>query len=178
MPSGLRCLTLRLPASRGAAAQFVVYSAAIHLTLALLGRPLGLTLPADSQSTPTFHVRLVENATSTAVIASRNGGDGTHPPSALEQTGTAVFPPEPPAALPDTPRTGPIEEEGVQVVEAPGPEPPQPQTRRKSHKNMTGPEDCLLKVVAMICPAADLQCMADYQTFCASLPDSEAPSKR
>ena len=165
-----------------AGARFVVYSAALHLTLALLGRPLGLTLPAASQTTPTFRVRLVEIETSTTANArgSGSGIDGIHPPSApaSEQTGTAVFPPEPTAAQSDTLRTGPIEEAGgVQVVDAVGPVLP-PEARPNRPKNMNGPEDCLLKVVLMICPAADLQCMADYRAFCASLPTSEtAPEK-
>jgi len=176
MQFGYRCLALRLPAKRGAAARFVVYSAAIHLTLALLGRPLGLTLPAASQTRPTFRVRLVEIETSTTANTRGSGIDGIHPPSApaSEQTGTAVFPPEPTAEQSDTPRTGPIEEAGgVQVVDAVGQVPPPPEARPKRPKNMHGPEDCLLKLVSMICPAADLQCMADYRAFCASLPTSE-----
>jgi len=101
---------------------------------------------------------------------------GIHPPSApaSEQTGTAVFPPEPTAEQSDTLRTGPIQGEGgVQVVDAVGPVLP-PEARPKRPKNMNGPEDCLLKVVSMICPAADLQCMADYRAFCASLSVSDA----
>ena len=179
MQFGCRSLALRLPTKHGAAARFVVYSTAIHLTLALFGRPLGLSLSSDSKPATPFRVHLVETATSTTVDTRRPGGDGIHPPSAADRTGTAVFPPEPAAAQSDTLRTGPIEEAGgVQVVDAVGPTLPQPEARPKRPKNMHGPEDCLLKLVSMICPAADLQCMADYRAFCASLPTSEtAPEK-
>jgi len=115
----------------------------------------------------------VETATATAANPSNPGGDGIHPPSAADRAGTAVFPPEPTAEQSDIPRTGQIQEEGgVQVVDSVGPVPPPPEARPKRPKKMSGPEDCLLKVVAMICPAADLQCMADYRAFCASLPVS------
>lgn len=36
--------------------------------------------------------------------------------------------------------------------------------------NVNGPEDCLLKVVGMVCPNGDAACIADYKEFCASLP--------
>jgi len=35
--------------------------------------------------------------------------------------------------------------------------------------NVTGPEDCLLKVVGMVCPNGDAACIAAYKKFCASL---------
>lgn len=37
--------------------------------------------------------------------------------------------------------------------------------------NMTGPEDCLLKVVGMVCPTGDFECVSAYKEFCASLPE-------
>ena len=168
------CRFLARPAKRGAAARFVVYSVAIHLTLALLGRPLVLTFSPDSKPAPPLQVHLVAAATATATNPSSPGGDGIHPPSAAGRTGTAVFPPAPTTEQSDIPRTGQIQEEGrVQVVDSVGPVPPPPEARPKRPKNMSGPEDCLLKVVAMVCPAADLQCMADYRAFCASLPVSD-----
>ncbi|MEO2055812.1 MAG: hypothetical protein ABGX83_11085 [Nitrospira sp.] len=35
--------------------------------------------------------------------------------------------------------------------------------------NVTGPDDCLLKVVGMVCPNGDAACIAAYKEFCASL---------
>jgi hypothetical protein len=35
--------------------------------------------------------------------------------------------------------------------------------------NVDGPEDCLLKVVGMVCPNGDAACIAAYKAFCASL---------
>ncbi len=37
--------------------------------------------------------------------------------------------------------------------------------------SMTGPEDCLLKVVGMVCPGGDIECIVAYKEFCASLPE-------
>lgn len=35
--------------------------------------------------------------------------------------------------------------------------------------NVTGPDDCLLKVVGMVCPNGDAACIAAYKAFCAGL---------
>ncbi len=35
--------------------------------------------------------------------------------------------------------------------------------------NVTGPDDCLLKVVGMVCPNGDAACIASYKAFCAGL---------
>lgn len=40
---------------------------------------------------------------------------------------------------------------------------------RKLPPNMTGPEDCLLKVVGMVCPSGAVECIAAYKEFCSSL---------
>ncbi|MFQ5543142.1 MAG: hypothetical protein ACE5FY_02175 [Nitrospiria bacterium] len=42
---------------------------------------------------------------------------------------------------------------------------------RKLPPNMTGPEDCLLKVVAMVCPNGEFDCITAYKDFCTTLPD-------
>ncbi len=41
---------------------------------------------------------------------------------------------------------------------------------RKLPPNMTGPEDCMLKVVGMVCPSGTSECIEAYKDFCASLP--------
>ncbi|MFQ5588704.1 MAG: hypothetical protein ACE5F7_07675 [Nitrospiria bacterium] len=43
-------------------------------------------------------------------------------------------------------------------------------TTRKPPPNMTGPEDCMIKVVGMVCPDGNAQCITAYREFCASLP--------
>lgn len=47
--------------------------------------------------------------------------------------------------------------------------PPSKPAARKMPKSMTGPEDCLLKVVGMVCPSGDAECLADYVAFCSTL---------
>jgi len=47
---------------------------------------------------------------------------------------------------------------------------PQTKTPRKLPPNMTGPEDCMLKVVGMVCPSGTAECIEAYKAFCASLP--------
>lgn len=41
----------------------------------------------------------------------------------------------------------------------------------KMPPNMTGPEDCMLKLVGMVCPQGKIGCITAYRDFCASLPD-------
>ncbi len=43
-------------------------------------------------------------------------------------------------------------------------------TSKKPPSNMTGLEDCMIKVVGMVCPNADANCIAEYKAFCATLP--------
>lgn len=65
----------------------------------------------------------------------------------------------------------PLSEEGMKTVEKVEPSQPAPKKiTRKLPRNMTGPEDCLLKVVAMVCPAGDSQCITEYTDFCLNLP--------
>ncbi len=40
----------------------------------------------------------------------------------------------------------------------------------KMPPNMTGPEDCMLKLVGMVCPQGKVGCITAYRAFCASLP--------
>ncbi len=49
-------------------------------------------------------------------------------------------------------------------------EPPPLVTTKKPPPNMTGPEDCMIKVVGMVCPDGNAQCITAYKEFCASLP--------
>lgn len=49
-------------------------------------------------------------------------------------------------------------------------EPPPLITSKKTPLNMTGPEDCMVKVVGMVCPNGDAKCIAEYKAFCATLP--------
>jgi hypothetical protein len=66
-----------------------------------------------------------------------------------------------------------VSEEGIKTIETLEPVQPAPPKKvaRKLPRNMTGPEDCMLKVVAMVCPEGDAQCIAEYREFCTSLPD-------
>lgn len=43
-------------------------------------------------------------------------------------------------------------------------------TSQKLPPNMTGPEDCMIKVVGMVCPNGDAKCIEEYTAFCTSLP--------
>lgn len=78
---------------------------------------------------------------------------------------------EPP--VPEKADPAALSEEGIKAVEAVEPLPPPPPKRvaRKVPRHMTGPEDCMLKVVAMVCPNGDAQCITEYREFCTSLPD-------
>lgn len=63
-------------------------------------------------------------------------------------------------------------EQGMSVVDAAAPESePKKKAARKLPRNMTGPEDCLLKVVGMVCPTGEFQCIREYEEFCLSLPE-------
>ena len=67
----------------------------------------------------------------------------------------------------------PLSEGGIKTVETVEPLPPSPPKKvaRKMPRNMTGPEDCMLKVVAMVCPEGDSQCITEYREFCIHLPE-------
>jgi len=64
-------------------------------------------------------------------------------------------------------RLGPAQFEGKASLSE---EPPPRVTSRKPPPNMTGPEDCMIKVVGMVCPNGDAKCIAEYKAFCATLP--------
>ncbi|VAX28751.1 hypothetical protein MNBD_NITROSPIRAE01-618 [hydrothermal vent metagenome] len=62
---------------------------------------------------------------------------------------------------------GAIQHEGLSL---PIEEPPPLITSKKPPPNMTGLEDCMIKVVGMVCPNGDAKCIAEYKTFCATFP--------
>ncbi|GEM_PF-2156377 len=64
-------------------------------------------------------------------------------------------------------RIGSIQHEGKAPLNE---DPPPLVTSKKLPPNMTGPEDCMIKVVGMVCPNADAKCIDEYKAFCASLP--------
>jgi hypothetical protein len=104
-----------------------------------------------------------------------NIGGGT---PIAEEVNFPAFPPEAISdekeepASPEQEEPVPLSEEGMKTVDQVAPAPPAPKkVVRKLPRNMTGPEDCLLKVVAMVCPEGDSQCIAEYQDFCLNLPD-------
>lgn len=43
-------------------------------------------------------------------------------------------------------------------------------TTKKPPPNMTGPADCMIKVVGMVCPNGDAKCILAYTEFCSTLP--------
>lgn len=62
--------------------------------------------------------------------------------------------------------------DGMKLIESAGPLPDQPQKKaRKLPRNMTGPEDCMLKLVGMVCPDGDFKCIQEYKEFCSALPE-------
>jgi len=63
-----------------------------------------------------------------------------------------------------------LSEEGMNLVENIAALPP-PKKIRKPPPNMTGPEDCMLKLVGMVCPNGDFDCIEAYKEFCAKLPE-------
>lgn len=48
---------------------------------------------------------------------------------------------------------------------------PTKKVARRMPPSMTGPEDCMLKVVGMVCPGGEVECITAYKEFCATLPD-------
>lgn len=96
------------------------------------------------------------------------GGDDPYP---------IVFPPEEGNDEADRPETkearvDPLDEAGMNLVEAAAPIPPSPEKKkeRKLPPNMTGPQDCMLKLVGMVCPNGDFSCIEAYKAFCENLP--------
>ncbi len=69
-------------------------------------------------------------------------------------------------------KSDPLPEDGMNLVESAAPLPPSPpkKTTRKAPPNMTGPQDCMLKLVGMVCPNGDFQCIEAYMDFCSNLP--------
>lgn len=61
-------------------------------------------------------------------------------------------------------------EEGINLVENIAAFPPSKKIR-KPPPNMTGPEDCMLKLVGMVCPNGDFDCIQAYKDFCTRLPE-------
>ncbi len=63
-----------------------------------------------------------------------------------------------------------LTEDGINLVENVGALPSK-KIIRKPPPNMTGPEDCMLKLVGMVCPNGDFDCIEAYKAFCAKLPE-------
>jgi hypothetical protein len=63
-----------------------------------------------------------------------------------------------------------LSEDGMNLVENVAAVPP-PKKIRKAPPNMTGPEDCMLKLVGMVCPNGDFDCIEAYKEFCTHLPE-------
>lgn len=88
-----------------------------------------------------------------------------------------VFPPEEGADEDDqiearqTENADSLSEDGINLVEGVGPVSPPKKTKRKPPANMTGPEDCMLKLVGMVCPNGDFDCIEAYKEFCLKLPE-------
>ncbi len=119
--------------------------------------------------TPPLHVRLVSSgvietrptAKSSAQADANRQDDPIPSQTALDPSGALDADPalkDPLGAMrgagPNTPHRAPVKP---------------PKNPVKPPKNMDGPDDCLSKVVAKICPSADLQCLADYNAFCAAV---------
>ena len=58
----------------------------------------------------------------------------------------------------------------LSAADSPPPKVKKRAARKRMPPNMTGPEDCLLKVVGMVCPNGDIECITLYKEFCATLP--------
>lgn len=67
-------------------------------------------------------------------------------------------------------RADSLSEEGIHFVEGVAP-PSLPKKILKPPPNMTGPEDCMLKLVGMVCPNGDFDCIEAYKAFCTRLPE-------
>lgn len=63
-----------------------------------------------------------------------------------------------------------LSEDGMNLVENIAAQPP-PKKILKPPPNMTGPEDCMLKLVGMVCPNGDFDCIEAYKAFCTRLPE-------
>lgn len=99
-------------------------------------------------------------------------------PSKDDRSNFPAFPPEEGSDEKDEPASSgpeeqvPLSEEGMKTVDKVEPVQPAPKkVTRKLPRNMTGPEDCLVKVVAMVCPEGDSRCIREYTEFCLNLPD-------
>lgn len=139
------------------------YSAAFHLAIfyLLFGDPLSIFDQRRREPLETRELRVQLFSPLQAEKRLRREGDREDFP---------VFPREENADASQAQESA-ASEEGIGRVDAPPPALPASQPHRPPPKNMTGPQDCLLKVVAMVCPDADLQCLADYKAFCSTLPE-------
>jgi len=60
--------------------------------------------------------------------------------------------------------------DGMNLIEQPLPPSAEKKKNRKLPPNMTGPQDCMLKLVGMVCPNGDFECIEAYKSFCENLP--------
>lgn len=67
--------------------------------------------------------------------------------------------------------TDPLTADGMNLVEANVPISSEKKKVRKPPPNMTGPQDCMLKLVGQVCPTGDFQCIEAYKDFCENLPN-------
>lgn len=65
--------------------------------------------------------------------------------------------------------TDSLSEEGIHFVE--GVAPLSPPKKKRKLAELTGPEDCMLKLVGMVCPNGDFECIEAYKEFCTRLPE-------
>ncbi len=154
-----------LYAERERLPKVLFYSAAVHLALfyLLFGDPLSIFVQNRKAPLETRELRIHLLSPPQGKEGSRRGGDKEDFP---------VFPRDKNGDS-SPPRESAAPEERIDLVDsAPPPASPAAQAvERKMPRNMTGPEDCLLKVVAMVCPDADLQCIVEYKAFCSTLPE-------
>lgn len=107
----------------------------------------------------------------------RGGGENPLKPAAPEAGPSALAQPDPSAVPNAEGKKRGEQQEGLSpaALKTEGkvfnPDQPVPLvTSQKLPPNMTGPEDCMIKVVGMVCPNGDAKCIEEYTAFCASLP--------
>lgn len=160
-----------LYAERKRLPKVLLYSGAVHLAVfyLLVGDPFSIF--AREKNGPLESKELRVHLLSPSQGKEALGRDG-------EKEDFPVFPRDEKGELSDPGESGAQEERKEKedridlVASAPPASTPAPQAaERKMPRNMTGPQDCMLKVVAMVCPDADLQCLAEYKAFCSALPN-------
>lgn len=88
-------------------------------------------------------------------------------PKASDMAAFNIDPPVNAVGQGDVLRIGSMQHEGKPpLIEKPLPL----VTSKKPPLNMTGPADCMIKVVGMVCPNGDAKCITEYKAFCATLP--------